>query len=107
MTTKFCPECGTGHDCEIASGLDPETAAVKIARLETQRDIEVARIQAGAAKVIAETEADSAADELEGVLEGVELATGAGEPPDPGTGDPIVVQLPDDTSDDPITAEEP
>lgn len=96
MTTKYCQDCGTGHDCETASSLDPETAAVRISRLETQRDIEIARINAGAVKHVAEVGAEGEAERAEGVVEGLELAVGAGEPEAP-EGQPIAVSIPEES----------
>jgi hypothetical protein len=39
-----CPDCGLAHDEPARSGPDP---VVKVAQIEAERDIEVAKIQAG------------------------------------------------------------
>jgi hypothetical protein len=96
VTTKYCPECGTGHECETASVLDPETAAVRIARLETARDIRIAEINAGAVKHVAEVGAESEAEHAEGVVEGLELAAGGLEP-EAAEGEPIAVSIPEES----------
>lgn len=103
---KYCPNCGTGHDCEAEDVAGVEKTAVAIARLETNRDIEVARLQAGAVKHVADAEAESEADHLEGVIEGVELATGEGEPDTSDPAPSIVVQA-DAPEDDAPDVEEP
>jgi hypothetical protein len=94
---RFCPDCGTGHECEAATtALDRE---VEIERLRTRRDIEVARITASAAKDIAETDAENPSEHAEGVAEGMETAlealSGGGAPASDG-GTPIVVDMPDE-----------
>ena len=81
--TRFCPDCGTGHEC-TAEQAERMSAEVAIERLRTTRDIEVARITASASKDIAETEAESGTAHAEGIAEGMETAldavTGGGEP---------------------------
>jgi hypothetical protein len=103
---RFCPECGNGHECEgQASALDRE---VEIERLRTKRDIEVARINASAAKDIAETEAESDVARAEGEVDGMETAldalAGGGET-EGGDGAPVVVDAPPDP--EPEVEEEP
>lgn len=63
---RYCEGCGTGHECEAQAEIAAVDRQVEIARLETKRDIEVARIQAGVqrdeletAETIAETEAEA------------------------------------------------
>ncbi|HEX4788777.1 MAG TPA: hypothetical protein VH372_09975 [Actinospica sp.] len=94
---RFCPDCGTGHECEgTATALDRE---VEIERLRTKRDIEVARITASAARDIAETDAENSSEHAEGVAEGMETAleavSGGGAPEGEG-GAPVVVDMPDE-----------
>lgn len=98
MATKFCPNCGTPHECAAEAASEAEKTALAIARVEANRDIEIARLQAGAAKHIADAQAESEADHLEGVIEGVELASGESDGDDVPAGDPIIVQV--DAGDD-------
>lgn len=99
---KYCPNCGTGHECSVTGELD--RTAVELMRLQTNRDIEVARLSAGAAKHIADVEAENSAEHAEGVAEGMETALeavsgggaeDAGEP----EGDPIVIDDGTDAED--------
>jgi hypothetical protein len=106
---RFCEGCGQGHECEADTADGAEKAAVAIARIEANRDIEVARLNAGAAKVIAEAEAQGEAEHAEGVVEGLELATGGGEPDADDAAAPVIVvdggDADEPDADD--TAEEP
>lgn len=90
---RFCPDCGTPHECEAQA--QAERTEVAIERLRTNRDIEVARITASAASTIAETEAEHSAEHAEGVAEGMETAldavTGTDEA-EAADGEPIVVE---------------
>lgn len=92
---RYCEGCGVPHECAAESAA--EKAEVAIERLRTQRDIEVARITASAAKVIAETEAEHSADHAEGVAEGMETALDAvtGTDETEAEGAPIVIGAPD------------
>lgn len=96
---RFCPDCGTPHDCTAETGVNK--TQVEIVRLETMRDIEVARLTARAGVAIAETEAEHSSEHAEGVVEGmetvIEAGSGAGEP---GAA-PIVVDMPDEPEPEP------
>ena len=48
--SNFCPDCGAPQDGSARAVAEVEDAAVKIARLECERDIEVARINASVAR---------------------------------------------------------
>lgn len=94
---KYCPECGTGHDCTISSGPAPE---VEIARINAKRDVEVAKIERGnlraeleTEETIAEIEAIADVEEAEAVAEtiGTMLAEPAGDPEPPPDVEPVVV----------------
>jgi hypothetical protein len=63
---SFCPECGTDHHAG-EHGRDGKTAEVKIAEIEANRDIEVARIQRGEMRTMGElnAETDVAVAEIE------------------------------------------
>jgi hypothetical protein len=93
MSEKYCPDCGNSHDCTMGAGADYMTAEVKIAKINADRDVEIARLQAKAATVISENEAEHSADFAEGKAEGLEEAITGGEP-DPEGGEPIVVTVP-------------
>lgn len=89
---KFCPDCGTGHDCSVEGGA--VIAEVEIERLRTTRDIKVAEINARAGVTIAEVDAIGDVAYAEGIAEGMgevlEVVGGGGaESADPGA--PIVV----------------
>lgn len=95
---SFCPDCGMDHhiaDREVAAAADRE---VEITRLNTRRDIEVARITANAAKDISETEAETGTARAEGQVEGMETVletiSGGGEAGEGGE-PPVIVEAPD------------
>jgi len=56
---RYCPDCGTGHECEAATEgrTDP---AVEIARINAKRDVEIARMEYREAMELAAVEADTA-----------------------------------------------
>lgn len=56
-----CPDCGLAHDEPARAGPDP---VVKVAEIEANRDIEVAKIQAG----VTRAEMDTAMAELRAEL---------------------------------------
>lgn len=88
MATKWCEDCGTPHECEV---IDGEKADLAIARVWANRDIEVARLNAGAAKDIATVEAEHSAEHAEGVAEGMETVLDAGQTEPEAEGGDIVV----------------
>lgn len=47
MTVHSCPECGLAHEDAGRPGVDP---MVKVAQIEAERDVEVARIAAGVSR---------------------------------------------------------
>ena len=47
---NFCPDCGAPQDGSPRAVAEVEDAAVRIARLECERDVEVARINASVAR---------------------------------------------------------
>lgn len=104
---RYCQDCGTPHEC-INEQRELDKTRVEMMRLETNRDIEVARINAGAARSIAATEAEHSADHAEGVAEGMETAldavSGGGDPAP--VGDPIVIDSGDDADPEPDLADD-
>lgn len=109
MTTRFCGDCGTPHDC--ATRADD---AVTIARIEADRDIQLAKINARAGVQAAELRADADAafdaGEAAGVLETVDALAGNGDGAEPDGADgadgaPIVVDTAADAAEPDIAAE--
>lgn len=98
---KYCADCGTPHECSAEIAADKTELA--IARVQADRDVAIARLNARAAETIAETEAEHDASHAEGVAEGMENAleavTGTGEPDE---GEPIIV----DAAEEPAEAPE-
>lgn len=104
----FCPECGADHHAgerEETSALDRE---VEIERLRTKRDIEVARIQAGSVREMADAETEVAAIEAEAGVEAAEAVAEvledivAPDPPEEGSdGSVVVVQALEEPEPDP------
>lgn len=89
---KYCQSCGTGHECD-AEETGREKAEVAVVRLQTQRDIEVARINAQAEVKVAASDAATIAAHAEGVVEGAGAIIDAATPdPVEPAGAPIVVQ---------------
>lgn len=92
----FCANCGS--PCPSCSSKAEEdkaiNAEVEKVRLETNRDIQVARIQANAAVTMIADEAAAEAAHAEGVIEGVGAVIDAatGEAP---TEEPIPVVMPE------------
>lgn len=98
--TRYCPDCGTGHDCESASSAAPNPE-VEIARINAKRDVEVARLSAGQDRDWNETQTEIAEIEaVSGVAEAEAVAgalTDVLAPPDPEPmpeADPIVITDP-------------
>lgn len=117
MSTRYCEGCGTPHECSGAG--EGVSDAVRIAELETKRDVEVARVAAradredAAAEVeVAEIEADASVEvataeaEIIAPVLAVQLDGGQGDDPEPEPeGDPVVVEVPPDAG--PPDAEAP
>lgn len=104
---RYCPDCGTGHDCE---GERPAgtSDAVRIAEIERDRDIALAKLSARQDKdwnetrievagIEAEAEVEAAVAEAEVVGAAIEAGVVDSEP------EPIVIDAPppaDDAPDD-------
>lgn len=97
----YCQHCGGEVDTlpGMATAEEREPMEVTLARIQADRDVQVARIEASAhraelatAETIAETEADAQVDAAEAVAEIITAQAEDSEPePD---GDPIVVETP-------------
>lgn len=95
--TRFCPDCGTGHECEAGTGgrTDP---AVEIARINADRDIAVARLGArmqrdelATAEEVAEVQAEAEVTAAVAEAEVVAAAIEAGIEPGP---EPVIIDAP-------------
>jgi hypothetical protein len=106
---KYCADCGTPHEC-LNETREVDKTAIELKRLETHRDIEVARLTAGADKHIADVQAEHSAEHAEGLAEGMETALdaisgndgaegGEGEPVIIGGGDPEAEPEPEPAAD--------
>jgi hypothetical protein len=98
VSGKFCPDCGEAlHQCEAAQEDDPvaelahaevkaaktySDSEVEVTRLNTERDIAVAKIQAGVYREEAVQEAEVATAEAEAVAEALAPPEPEGESPD-------------------------
>ena len=100
---KYCPDCGTGHDCEDEAEGRPNPD-VEIARINAERDVAVAKLAARqerealetveeVAEIQADAEVESAVAEAEVVAAAIE--GGAVPPPEP-----IVIDAPVINDDD-------
>jgi hypothetical protein len=102
---KYCPECGTGHECDVATE-GRVSDIVRIAELETKRDIEIAKIGARGTRVeleaaveIAEVQADAEVDAAVAEAEIVGAALEAGMiQPEPVAPAPVIIDSDIDAS---------
>jgi hypothetical protein len=104
---NYCPGCGTKLERELehaAETAEHETesqteeitdAAVEIARIEANRDVTIAKVQAGIVEHTAEVEQAAELAHAEGKAEGLETAIA---PPEPPPAEPVVVV---DNNDEP------
>ena len=96
---RYCPDCGTPHEC-TAEGAAVR-ADVQIAKINAERDVEIARLQSKAVVSVAETEAEHSAEHSEGYAEGVQDTLEVGEGGEaPPVGAPIIVDGGSDDGDD-------
>lgn len=108
---RFCPDCGTGHDCTASAAAGPDPS-VEIARINADRDKYVARVTARMNRDELETIEDVAETEAEASIVGdvasaeiiasADTAAAVEE-----TGEPIVVQVPDAPAEPEQVTEEP
>lgn len=109
----YCPHCGNPVDQlpGVPVTEDREPVEVTLARIESDRAIAVARIEANArraeaasAEEIAETEADAKVDAAEAVAE---IVTAAGEDEGEDEPDPVEIIAPETVIDDEDHEDEP
>lgn len=114
----FCPECGANHHSDdevtdtdvtiVDNTITP--SEVEIARINAQRDIKLAQIQAGVDREALESELAALQAELRGYKEGVETVVDPVEDSEeqPAEDDsPDVVVVDDDTQAEPESLPEP
>lgn len=109
---RYCPDCGTGHECEGQAGTGP-APEVEIARINADRDKYVARVSARMNREELETAEDIAETEAEASIIGdvasaqIIASEPAGETAE-ATGEPIVIEAPAaETEPEPSTEEPP
>jgi hypothetical protein len=108
---RYCPDCGTPHECDSGD----MQARIRLAEIEANRDIEIARlgastdrIEAAAAVEIAESEAVIDAAHAEGEAEGMETVLEAGAAPEPEPGaEPVIAVIPGGDSEPGTEGESP
>jgi hypothetical protein len=99
---RYCPDCGTGHDCESETGTRTDPG-VEIARINADRDVAVARLQARQAReeletveAVAEVQADAEVEAAVAEAEIVGAAIEAGIEPEP---EPVIIDAPEAIAD--------
>lgn len=101
---KFCPECGTGHDCTADAERATASDAVRIAEIERDKEIALAKIrlrdsrewneaQVEMTEVQADAEVEAAAVEGEVIAAAIEAGVVADE-----TVEPVIIDV-DATAD--------
>jgi hypothetical protein len=100
---RYCPDCGTSHDCEGETGgrTDP---AVEIARINADRDVAVAKLGARTERdwnetmvEVAEVEGEAQVAAAVAEAEVVGAAIEAGIEPAP---QPVIIDAPEQVLDD-------
>lgn len=94
---RYCADCGTGHECEAATEGRPDPG-VEIARINREADVQIAKINARAAREeletveeVAEIQADAEVESAVAEAEVVAAAIEGGAVPPP---EPIVIDAP-------------
>ena len=100
---RYCSDCGTGHDCEVDTGPGRTDPSVEIARINADRDVAVARLNARIAREelatveeVAEVQADAEVEAAVAEAEVVAAAIGSGAVDEP---EPIIVNAPSAEAD--------
>lgn len=107
---RYCPDCGTGHDCEAETG-GGASDAVRIAEIERDKEIALAKIARSASREMDEhfetvagidAEATVAAAVAEAEVVGAAIEAGIQPAPEPVIIDaPTAISEDDDTEDAP------
>lgn len=94
---RYCPDCGTGHDCEVEAGTRTDPG-VEIARINADRDVAVARLSARmqreeleTVEEVAEVQADAEVEAAVAEAEIVGAAIEGGIAPEP---EPLIIDAP-------------
>jgi hypothetical protein len=97
---RFCPECGTGHECEAGTAGAPNPE-VEIARINAERDVSVAKLAArqdadwnDTRVEVAEIEAEAGVQAAVAEAEVVGAAIEAGAVPPPEPPGPVMIDAP-------------
>ena len=101
---RFCPDCGNGHDCTAEGRESAESDEVKIARINREADVAIAKLAARSAREelatveeVAEIQADAAVEAAVAEAEIIGAAIEAGIEPEP---EPIIIDAPEAIADD-------
>lgn len=94
----YCPECGIDHHAADRAEEQAADRAVELARIEANRDITIAKINASVTRDTADVDQAAALAHAEGEAEGMQTAleggAGVDQAPDVN-GAPIVVESPE------------
>ena len=101
---RYCPDCGNGHDCTAESRESAESDEVKIARINREADVAIAKLAARESRetnehfeAVAEIEAEAAIETAVAEAEIIGAAIKAGIEPEP---EPIIIDAPEAIADD-------
>jgi hypothetical protein len=101
---RYCPDCGNGHDCTAESRESVESDEVKIARINREADVAIAKLAArtereelATAETIAETQADAEVEAAVAEAEVIGAAIEAGIAPAP---EPLIIDAPEAIAED-------
>lgn len=70
---RYCPECGTGHDCTVTAGEGVESDEVKIARINADSAEALAKIAARQDRDWNQTRTEVAEIEADAMVEAAEV----------------------------------
>ncbi len=104
MSMRYCEFCGATHECTVANGESVESDEVKIARINREADVAIAKLTARqdrdwnetrveVAEIEAEAEVAAAAAEAEVIGAAIE----AGIEPEP---EPVIIDAPEAIAED-------
>jgi acyl-CoA reductase-like NAD-dependent aldehyde dehydrogenase len=101
---RYCTDCGNGHDCTAESRESAESDEVKIARINREADVAIAKLAArvqrdelATVEEVAEVEADAMVEAAVAEAEVVGAAIEAGIEPEP---EPVIIDAPEAIAED-------
>jgi hypothetical protein len=101
---RYCPDCGNGHECTAEGRESAESDEVKIARINREADVAIAKLAARTERdwnetrvEVAEVEAEAAVEAAAAEAEVIGAAIEAGIEPEP---EPVIVNAPEAIADD-------